>query len=720
MLPQRNGSSGNSNNEYEINRETITTRLDPELQRILIELRSGRPVDSTLREELADGAIVIDVVAKLEDPNIEVPGLNVVQKIGPIVTATLTADQIESVRRNRNVKSLKVAAKLRSMLSNSVPEIRASRQQIMAKLSSFFDPGSFADVDGSGVIIGIVDTGCDIAHPHFRRGPRHPKGDTRILYLWDQRGGKTDNSPKGFGYGREFSSRDINEAIKSNPAAPHQALGYEVPSAAHGTRVMDIAAGGGSGENPPGVAPKADIIFVDAFLGYEFESEDSFGNSRHLLEAVKYIFDKAVELQKRAVVNISLNYDCGPHDGSTPIEEGFDLLLEVPGRAIVIAAGNSHGSHRHVRTTVHPRIPCTIGWNLLSNDQSSNKVSLWYPGKHKLELTLVSPRGETVGPFPLNSAFTIKRNGERGGYVFHRRKDPSNGDNHIVVIFTTLMEEGRWKLVLTPPEKQFFAPYDVHAWIEFDEGTASQFVESETDDSYTIGALSCGHSIIAVGSYDALDPAMIDSKSAEGPTRDGRQKPEVSAPGLNVRAARALSGGVDEDSGGTSNAAPHVAGLIALLMQDAPRNLTNDEIRAVVMASARQNPPSESSVWDPRYGRGRVNVAEALIEQKKIAPAPDLRLREREVIAVQPLQPLSDIELLERLRNDRTSTALLKFNAAFSELSRAIANPSAPAVNGHTNAEDLSPAPVTQPRASKGHAVAQTNNLNPNNDEPAP
>jgi subtilisin family serine protease len=719
MLPQRNGSSSNSNSEYEINREPITTRLDPELQRILIELRSGRPVDSTLREELADGAVVIDVVAKLEDPNIAVPGLNVVQKIGPIVTATLTADQIENVRRNRNVKSLKVASKLRSMLSNSVPEIRASRQQILAKFSSFFDPGTFADVDGTDVIIGIVDIGCDLSHPHFRRGPKHPKGDTRILYLWDQRGGKTDKSPEGFGYGREFSSEDINAALEKNPDAPHKVLGYEVAPAAHGTRVMDIAAGGGSGENPPGVAPKADIIFVDVFLGYEFESENSFGNSRHLLEAVKYIFDKAVKLRKRAVVNISLNYDCGPHDGSTPVEEGFDLLLEVPGRAIVIAAGNSHSSQRHVRKTVHPRVPCTIGWNLLPNDQSSNKVGLWYPGRHKLELTLVSPRRETIGPFPLNSSFTIKRNGVRAGYVFHRRKDPSNGDNHIVVIFTPQMEEGLWRLVLTPPEKQFFAPYDLHAWIESDDGTASEFPLSEADNSYTIGALSCGHAIIAVGSYDALDPATIDSRSAEGPTRDGRQKPEVSAPGLNVRAARALSGGVGEDGGGTSNAAPHVAGLIALLMQDAPRNLTNDEIRTVVIASARHDPPSKLSVWDPRYGRGRVNVTEALIEQKIIAPAPDLRLRKREVVSVQPLQPLSDIELLEKLRNDRSIAASLRFNVAFSELSMAIANPSAPAVNGHTNAEDLSPTPITQPPASKGHAVAQTN-LNPNNDEPAP
>ena len=610
MKPEGNGSSGPSN-EYKSQRQPITTRLDPELQRILIELQSGRSVDPMLREELRDGPIVIDVVAKLADPNIPVAGLNVVQKIGPIVTGSMTVDQIEKVRLDPNVKSLKAATRLRSMLSNSVPEIRASRQQILAKFSSFFDPGTFTDVDGSGVIVGIVDLGCDIGHPHFLRS----KDKTRILFLWDQRGGQTGNSPSGYGYGREFSAEDINKALAKNPSAPHDELHYEVRRGAHGTRVMDIAAGGGSGENPPGVAPKADIIFVDVSLGYEFESEDSFGNSRHLLEAVKYIFDKAVELKKRAVVNLSINYDCGPHDGSTPVEEGFDLLLEVPGRAIVVAAGNSRDGQLHVRKTIHPRIASTISWEIFPNDQSSNKVGIWYPGRHKLELKLISPRGQTIGPFPLNSAFTITRNDVRAGYVFHRGKDSANRDNHIVVVFKPLMEEGVWRLVLSPTEKQFFAPYDLHAWIETDAGTSSKFLKSEADDSYTIGALSCGHSVIAVGSYDALDPAYIESKSSEGPTRDGRQKPEVSAPGLNVRAARALTGGVGEDGGGTSNAAPHVAGLIALLMQDAPRDLTNDEIRAVVFGSARHDPPSQLSVWDPRYGRGRVNVCEALIEQ---------------------------------------------------------------------------------------------------------
>src|SRR6185369_10266768 len=46
-----------------------------------------------------------------------------------------------------------------------------------------------------------------------------------------------------------------------------------------------------------------------------------------------------------AVVNLSLGTDFGAHDGSSPIERGLESLVGEghPGRAIVVAAGNSAG-----------------------------------------------------------------------------------------------------------------------------------------------------------------------------------------------------------------------------------------------------------------------------------------------------------------------------------------------------------------------------------------
>ena len=87
-----------------------------------------------------------------------------------------------------------------------------------------------------------------------------------------------------------------------------------------GTYVMDICAGNGGGSDAPGFAPEADMVFVDVshsdipFVGPQVVGS-SFGDSTQLLEAVRYIFDKAGD--RPCVVNISLGTNGGPHDGTT-------------------------------------------------------------------------------------------------------------------------------------------------------------------------------------------------------------------------------------------------------------------------------------------------------------------------------------------------------------------------------------------------------------------
>jgi len=333
-MPPDDNPSEHAEPKYTSEQEAVLTALDPELQRVVLALRRGQLLPPYLLEKIKVGdetKQAVDVIARLRNPNMKVPGLWVVRKIGRIVTGLVEADRITEVRGHRNVLSLKAARRLRKMLRDSVPEINASPENLAAKL-----PSGNPVPDGSGVIVGIVDHGCDFSHPNFRK--RDAAGSTRVLFLWDQRGGRTNLSPRRYGYGREFTAKMIDRVLANRPAndepdGPHKRLGYLIQAASHGTRVMDVAVGSGAVGNGAGVAPGADIIFVDASLG-DFDDSESAGNSRHLLEAVTYIFEKAATLGRPAVVNISLNFDSGPHDGSTPIEEGFDHLLEIQiGRA---------------------------------------------------------------------------------------------------------------------------------------------------------------------------------------------------------------------------------------------------------------------------------------------------------------------------------------------------------------------------------------------------
>ncbi|MGM1062857.1 S8 family serine peptidase, partial [Saccharothrix sp. Mg75] len=103
--------------------------------------------------------------------------------------------------------------------------------------------------------------------------------------------------------------------------------------------------------------------------------------------------------------------------------------------------------------------------------------------------------------------------------------------------------------------------------------------------------------------------------SSRGPRNgDGAVKPDITAPGLNIVAARAADAVIGTPVGrrhlalsGTSMATPHVAGAAALLAQQHP-DWTGARLKAVLMASATPNPAL--GVFE--QGAGRVDVARAL------------------------------------------------------------------------------------------------------------
>jgi minor extracellular serine protease Vpr len=109
--------------------------------------------------------------------------------------------------------------------------------------------------------------------------------------------------------------------------------------------------------------------------------------------------------------------------------------------------------------------------------------------------------------------------------------------------------------------------------------------------------------------------------SSLGPTADGRTKPEVVAPGEPIIAARALGaavsstvtvGGDHFKNAGTSMSSPHVAGIVALLLQ---RNntLTVDQVRQALSVGASTTGLT-SRTPDPTnsYGAGKVDAAAVL------------------------------------------------------------------------------------------------------------
>ncbi len=108
---------------------------------------------------------------------------------------------------------------------------------------------------------------------------------------------------------------------------------------------------------------------------------------------------------------------------------------------------------------------------------------------------------------------------------------------------------------------------------------------------------------------------QISEFSSRGPRRYGALKPDVAAPGSSIFSVLKASGNDGQTLGGTSMAAPHVAGVAAIMRQIHP-DWTPGEIKALIMNTAtkeiRSGTPADSQPFGPtRVGGGRVNVPHA-------------------------------------------------------------------------------------------------------------
>jgi subtilisin family serine protease len=583
-----------------LEKTSIYSDIDPYFQRLLEKRESGLTAPATA-STVEDEVAVIARVSSLEDweSMSEVLIGSTIGEVGEgiLVTGRIPVSRIEAVRQAPCVLSLKPAQSLRPMLSATIEETD-SRADLL--------PADATGNQGEGVIVAIVDYDCDFMHENFRNAD----GTTRLLGIWDQRA----ISGNGVPYGHFYNRDEINRALRQRD--PYDALGYSPSDSSHGTHVMDIAAGNGNGSGVSGVAPNTDLLFIHPdtsdvpWTGVRVIGRD-FSDSVHLLEAVKFAFDTAET--RPCVVNLSLGTNGGPHDGTGLVEQGFDSLVSAaPNRAVVIAASNSFDDRIHAAGTVPQGSFIDIPWEIADRDQTSNEVEIWYRAGDEFALELFQPNGDSLGTVDLGSSGRVRD--DRGNtvlFIAHRSNDPGNGDNNIGIYVEANVPGGVWTLRLHGVR---VTDGGFHAWVERDDRGQSNFAINPPDNSHTLGSISTGHKSIVVGSYDAHKASLpLSWFSSAGPTRDGREKPELSAPGHQVSAARSTSGSGTARKSGTSMAAPAVSGVIAVIYSEAlarGQDLSVDELRDLLQQTTGSSPPSGG--WDPRYGSGRVNAAAAV------------------------------------------------------------------------------------------------------------
>ena len=570
--------------------------MDPSLQELLLT------VDDPEEE--------LEVLMRLVLPNAIPEKVRVVAQFGDVVTCRIRRKDIDEVYASPLKFSLK-ASKYFSKNSHPAPAATLLKQSKLRSRASIVHPPV-----SNEVVVGVIDWGCDFTHPNFR----NPDGTTRLIGLWDQSATSgTGTAP--YGYGRFYNNTQINRALRSKE--PFRVLQYHPAMAdgagigAHGTHVMDIAAGNGAAGRA-GVAPAAQLAFVH--LGANDTSgEMTLGDSVRILEAIDFLRNLAGD--KPLVINMSVGRHGGPHDGNTLVERAIDNFLEERRDTMICqSTGNYYAANTHASGNIRAGRGERLSFVVNAGDQTSNEIEIWYSGKDVFDFVLRKNSG--TGPaihvrVALGSKEDIVYKGRIIGRVYHRHRDPVNLKNHINVFLYPTAPAGQWDLLLSGVvvrDGRF------HSWIERDTGSKQnqarflpQFASVET----TTGTICNGYNSLVVGAYDPESPQFtLAAFSSMGPTSDGRCKPDLVAPGVRIVAARSATAKQKSSLGeltvmsGTSMATPHVTGTVALVLGLLPRGTPYYIIRNIINGSTDKL--KLDSTEASRVGNGILNTTRAV------------------------------------------------------------------------------------------------------------
>lgn len=530
-------------------------------------LTTGATSGLTARAKLAPKANTVNAYIKLTDgltrADIEARGIKVMAQAGNILTVKASAAALKAV--SSPIQTIELSTPVYPMLDVAKQYAGIPVQGLSYEGSAY---------NGTGVVVGIVDAGFDYAHETFRDA----NGNLRISRVWEQNGDK--------------------ELIGQEQILEAQG---DITGNSHGTHVAGIAAGSSpylEGKYS-GIAQNAELVLVSI--------DPANADNVAISNGIAYIFHYADSVGKPCVVNLSLGNQTGPHDGTSMFDQMADNLVG-PGHIIVGSAGNHGNDKFHVTGTEfktfidYKRSP--------SNSNIGGDIELWGRSpevNYSVELISYSTGSKSevqALPVDMNSdqpqTLTFSKN-ITGSLTVVAEVSPLNGKRHVLIQSGISNLRNNYHVAIRVKAE---GEGVVDAWADNiqvgltdlnQDGFVGQTNESTIAE---IGGTAKG--ILSVGAYTTRNTYTVlnqteertldetvgqrSSFSSEGPTADGRTKPETYAPGCFIisAASRHDNSGTlilaAENDGnlysymqGTSMSAPFVAGIVASWLQACPQ-----------------------------------------------------------------------------------------------------------------------------------------------------
>jgi PGF-pre-PGF domain-containing protein len=298
------------------------------------------------------------------------------------------------------------------------------------------------------------------------------------------------------------------------------------PSDSHGTKTAEIVAE---------TAPKANLILA------------KITSYTHLINTIEYLRTET----ETDVISISFNYaNVGPLDGSSEVDEAIQQFADDGGIFVPSMGNQANGKH----------------WYGTYNDPDNDQYIEVGDGTHLIDVNVIKSTGiflqwddyDTLSTSDEDYALQVI-NGDTGKII--RRSDNTQSgpgtsppEEAVAVLSSDTNPKIRIKHNSGDTDAQLF----LRSW-------SARFTPSSKKASGLLPAM--GPDALSVGAYGpaGTDGAQsVEPFSSQGPTSDGRIKPDIVAPdGISINGDRSLQYG-------TSFAAPHAAGIATIAKAENP------------------------------------------------------------------------------------------------------------------------------------------------------
>ena len=420
-------------------------------------------------------------------------------------------------------------------------------------------------LDGSGIIVSVIDTGVDFTHPDLL----------------------------GLGLeGKIIGGYDFID----NDETPEDSNG-------HGTQVAGIIASNG---DLKGIAPNSKI------LAYRVSEDGESVSSNLIIKAI----EKSIE-DNANIINISL----GINQTNTKLDQV--VTKAVQNNIFVVTAAGNFGPESS--TIGSPAInPDVITTGATFNDVSSSLVSTFkikeqqfniFPmvGTQPLEEPITAQiifgkygRAQDISAIDVEDSILLVERGSdiEDEIVFFSDKERNASDS------------GAKAIVVYNSEPGIFFGELIHEFVDEDYNPTIPTLSMSREDGLVIKQMLQSHT---KGTLDVFyHPDFVAFFSSRGPVSPFYMKPDIVAPGAFINTTNA--GGNYKIVSGTSFAAPHVAGTAALVLQKNPQ-LTPEELKSILMTTSDM----VSNEYNERFpaevaGSGRINAAKAIDSELIIIP----------------------------------------------------------------------------------------------------